>query len=57
MTTFRVEGFYLTSMHATVEADTEKEAIEKAYGGDHNDDVDTEPSGPIRKAQWTATEE
>ncbi len=56
MPTYKIEGEYLTSCTMTVDAENEKEAIEKAFGGDHNQDVDTEPQGPTNKRNWYATE-
>lgn len=56
MPTYQIEGEYLTSCTMTVNADNEKEAIEKAFGGEHNNDVDTEPQGSINKRKWHATE-
>ena len=56
MPTFKIEGEYLTSCTMTVDAENEEEAIEKAFGGDHNNDVDTEPQGSINKRHWIAIE-
>jgi hypothetical protein len=43
MPTYRVSWIHRTRTFATVTADSEAEAIEKAKCGEHNDDVDTEP--------------
>ena len=43
MPTYRVSWIHRTQSFATVTAENEREAIEKAKRGEHNDDVDTEP--------------
>lgn len=43
MTTYRVSWIDRTRAWATVTAESEKEALEKAKRGEHNDDTDTDP--------------
>lgn len=55
MPIFYVEGYESTQTMCCVEAATEAEAIEKAWGGDVIEGTqDTEPGKKIWKAKWTA---
>lgn len=56
MARYRVEGRKLTWVWGYVEADSEQEAIDKAWNGewDNNADVDTDPGGNIDKRRWNA---
>ena len=51
---YKVTGYRLTTVVMTVEGNSESEAIKKAWRGEYNDDVDTEPGGNIYPEQWTA---
>ena len=50
MPTYRVSWKQYTHCWATVEADSEDEAIEKAKRGQYNDDCDTDPGENIMKS-------
>lgn len=47
MPTYMVRWKQYTNCWATVDAENEKEAIEKAKRGEHNDDCDTDPGDDI----------
>ena len=50
-----VSAYERTSITGVVEADSEAEAVERAWRGDwHNDDFDTEPGGKIDRRRWSA---
>jgi|LGVD01.1.fsa_nt_gb hypothetical protein len=48
--TYRVRWHQITHCWATVNAKSEKEAIEKAKRGENNDDVDTDAGPEVMKS-------
>jgi hypothetical protein len=49
MPRYKVSWQQYTSCWATVDAESEEEAVAKAKKGEHNDDVDTDPGDNILK--------
>lgn len=50
MPIYRVTWKHYTHCTATVEANSETEAIEKAQNGEYRDDIDTEPGANIPRS-------
>jgi hypothetical protein len=57
MARYRVEGRKLTWVWGFVEAESEKEAVEKAWAGEWDGEADTDPGGNIDKRRWKAEQQ